>query len=1083
LFVAIMAMVSFPPSPMAEPSAQVFEALAQKAAANGSVRIIVGFASTPPTLAAGEAESDLAKTERIAAGQDALLATLPAEGVSGVKRFSFIPYLALAVDAAALESLRANPLVTGIQEDKLSAPDLAQSAPLVNADDDWYGGFGGAGWTVAILDTGVNGAHGFLSGSIVSEACYSTTDAANDSTTVCPGGVESSIAAGSGVNCSASVAGCDHGTHVAGIATGHRGTTDGGTTYFNGVAPEAMVIAIQIFSRFDDDGAAPDYCAMGGSSSPCALTWDSDQILGLERVYALRSTYNIAAVNMSIGGGKYTSTAACDADSPAVKTAIDNLRGATIATVISSGNSGYSDGLGSPGCISTAVSVGATTKADAVASYSNTASFLSLLAPGSSITSSVPGGSFSAKNGTSMAAPHVTGAWAILKQRHPTATVSTLLTLLQDTGKPIVDTRPAGADITKSRIDVGNAIGFGAPLDASFAAGVEDPLGHWSTGGNAPWSGQGTTVLLGGMAARSGDIADNGVSWLSTTRYIHSPDTISFYWKVSSENNWDFLRFLIDGVEQMYISGEVGWVKASFPVSVGLHTFTWKYTKDSLFTQGADAGYVDQIRMSTWSHRLTDNGPLVNSVGTGYGGADESVVQTSLGLIQTGYSATGSFWLTDDLTVKQLTYLRYVDLYAYQTQSSVASPITGVHMKISDAADGTIMCGDDTTNRMVQSHFSDIYRITDPDHGDSDRPIMAIRANLACTLPPGRYWIMWSLVGSAKHTGPWAPPVTVNGQTITGNAQQWNGSSWGAIVDGSSAQGLPFQIEGRYILPTAGDFGDADSQPDLAVYYPANGNWYTKPSDGTGNVTANWGWNATIPVPADYDGDALLDVAVYYPSNGTWYIKGSAGGNVTKNWGWAATIPVPADYDGDGMVDLAVYYPSNGTWYVKGSAGTNLTKNWGWAATTPVPADYDGDGLIDLAVYYQVNGTWYIKGSNGTNITKNWGWNASMPVQADWDADGITDLAVYYPTNGTWYIKGITGTNQTTVWGWNAAWPVPADWDGDGVMDLAVYYPTNGTWYIKGSGGTNQTINWGWAGAQPVFPQYQINRQTGFITN
>jgi hypothetical protein len=273
---------------------------------------------------------------------------------------------------------------------------------------------------------------------------------------------------------------------------------------------------------------------------------------------------------------------------------------------------------------------------------------------------------------------------------------------------------------------------------------------------------------------------------------------------------------------------------------------------------------------------------------------------------------------------------------------------------------------------------------------------------------------------------------------------------------------------------------DNDGSVDPAVYYPANGTWYVKGADGA-NLTRNWGWNATIPVPADYDDDGLNDLAVYYPANGTWYVKGSAGTNLARNWGWNATIPVPADWDGDRKLDIAVYYPTKGTWHVKGSAGTNLTKTWGWAATTPVPGDYDGDGHLDLAVYYQANGNWYVKGSAGTNLTKTWGWAAAMPVPADWDGDGTTDLAVYYPANGTWYIKGSAGANRTVNWGWNAAWPVPADWDDDGAVDCAVYYVANGTWYIKGSAGTNRTQNWGWNGADPVFLQYQIDKQAGFI--
>ena len=157
--------------------------------------------------------------------------------------------------------------------------------------------------------------------------------------------------------------------------------------------------------------------------APCALSYTSDQIKGLERVYALRNTYTIASANMSLSGGMYA--APCNSESQ--KPIIDSLRAAGIATVIASGNNGYTNALGSPACIDSAVSVGSTTKADAVSSFSNSAYFLSLLAPGSSIQSSVPGTGYSYSSGTSMAAPHVAGAWAVLKQMKPDAGVAEVL--------------------------------------------------------------------------------------------------------------------------------------------------------------------------------------------------------------------------------------------------------------------------------------------------------------------------------------------------------------------------------------------------------------------------------------------------------------------------------------------------------------------------------------------------------------------------------------------------------------------------------------------------------------------------------
>jgi hypothetical protein len=123
--------------------------------------------------------------------------------------------------------------------------------------------------------------------------------------------------------------------------------------------------------------------------------------------------------------------------------------------VIAAGNNGATNGISAPGCISSAISVGSTTKSDTISSFSNSASFLSVLAPGSSILSSVPGGGFAVFSGTSMATPHVAGAWAIVKQKSPQASVATVLDALVTTGALLTDPRNG---ITKPRIDVAGAV-------------------------------------------------------------------------------------------------------------------------------------------------------------------------------------------------------------------------------------------------------------------------------------------------------------------------------------------------------------------------------------------------------------------------------------------------------------------------------------------------------------------------------------------------------------------------------------------------------------------------------------------------
>jgi subtilisin len=418
-----------------------------EARTRGTTRVIVGLdvGFTPePSIPAAEVATQRAS---IARAQSAVLQRMLRLNPSSVRQFAYIPFLALEVDEGDLATLAASPEVNDIQIDAVVPAALAESTPLIGATRAWAAGSTGAGWTVAVLDTGIDSTHPFLSGKVVSEACYSTTSlsgSAPRSSSFCPGGAASSTAVGSGVPCSLSD--CNHGTHVAGIAAG-KGVS------FSGVARDASLISVQVFSSFltsADCGSRP---------VPCALSFFSDQVLGLERVYALRSTYNIAAVNISIGGGRNTSP--CDLTLPSMKAIIDQLRAVNIATVIASGNGGFVDALAAPACISTAISVASTTDgtagaaADQVSDFSNTNQYLSLFAPGQTILSSVPGGGFANFVGTSMAAPHVAGAWAIIKSKNPTATVIQVLDALSATGTPIVD---AGNGITKPRINVDLAL-------------------------------------------------------------------------------------------------------------------------------------------------------------------------------------------------------------------------------------------------------------------------------------------------------------------------------------------------------------------------------------------------------------------------------------------------------------------------------------------------------------------------------------------------------------------------------------------------------------------------------------------------
>jgi uncharacterized repeat protein (TIGR01451 family) len=416
------------------------QALASEITASGSAPLIVTFGApgySPEAMQ--QAQTAEAQEASIAATQSALLSRMAPFGVTNVKTFPYVPQMAFTVSSLeALQALYADPAIVNVQEDVAVPPALLQSVPKIRADDAHALLFKGQGQTVAILDTGVYKTHAKLAGKVASEACYSTNDAVQNISSLCPGGVTSSIATGSGVNCAGTVIGCDHGTHVAGIASA--------------VAPSATLIAIQVFSRYTDSATSTP-CVSSNDTSPCTRSRYSDQIAALNRVYALRTTYNIAAVNMSLGGGNYPAT--CDTNP--LKPSIDLLRTANIATVISAGNADYRNAMSAPACISSAVSVAASDDFDKVASFSNLSGITTLFAPGANINSTVPFNASGSKSGTSMAAPHVAGAIAVLKQINPGLTVNTLVSLLATNGPLITDQR-SGGFVSKRRLDVYEAM-------------------------------------------------------------------------------------------------------------------------------------------------------------------------------------------------------------------------------------------------------------------------------------------------------------------------------------------------------------------------------------------------------------------------------------------------------------------------------------------------------------------------------------------------------------------------------------------------------------------------------------------------
>lgn len=249
---------------------------------------------------------------------------------------------------------------------------------------------------------------------------------------------------------------------------------------------------------------------------------------------------------------------------------------------------------------------------------------------------------------------------------------------------------------------------------------------------------------------------------------------------------------------------------------------------------------------------LYNNGDFVTHPGQGPGGSDFSFLDVNLGLESYGFghSISSGYSVAEDFSVAPGGWtIDSMVFYCYQTGSGTTSTINDYRVQIWSGKPGepgsSVIWGNLTTNVLSRTSFSNCYRGNNL--SNTDRPIMRnVVATNGLTLQPGVYWLQWQAGGTGS-SGPWANPVAIQNIAVTGNAIQYDGTTWSDLYNGVAPQGFPFEIYGtgtptciHPILPSVNNITDTSAVVSWSSI-TGNNSWVIEYgthgfNPGTGNI-------------------------------------------------------------------------------------------------------------------------------------------------------------------------------------------------------------------------------------------------------